>query len=548
MKKPFKALKLAGIPALTLAASIMAASSANAAIVPAGTQLAQVQELVRGNGAEPASLDPQKVEGSPGNKVVKDLFEGLVNQDAEGNVIPGQAESWSISDDNKVFTFKIRDTAKWSNGDTVTAHDFVFGFRRAVDPVTASRYSWYMEIPTIVNASEIIKGEQPVESLGVKALDDKTFQVTLEKPVPYFIKMLAHYTMFPAPEKVIKKYGNNWTKPENIVSNGAYKMEKWVVNERITLSRNAQYWNNEQTVIDKVTFLPVSGNIELTRYKAGEIDFTNGITPIPVQHFASLQKSIPDEIKITPRLSTYYYEFNEKVKPFDDARVRKALSYAINRNAIAKYVMKQGETPAYTFTPKSVAGFIPPEIDYSKMTQAERDKEAKRLLTEAGFGPDNPLEFDLLYNTDEAHKQIAIAISQMWKPLGVEVTLENQEWKTFLDSKDEGKFQVARAGWAGDYNEASTFLDLKTSTHGQNDGKFNSREYDALMEKSRTVTTDEERAELYRKAEEILAEDMPLAPIVEYTTSRLVKPYVGGYPMSNVEDNVYTRDLYIRKH
>ncbi|WP_252177727.1 peptide ABC transporter substrate-binding protein [Endozoicomonas sp. 4G] len=400
----------------------------------------------------------------------------------------------------------------------------------------------------IQDASAIIKGEKPVDSLGVKALDDKTFQVTLEQPVPYFIKMLAHPTTFPVPQKVVEKYGDDWTKPENMVSNGAYKMERWVVNERIKLVRNSHYWNDAKTVIDEVSFLPISGNVELTRYKAGEVDFTNGTNPIPVQHFASLKKSIPDEVKITPRLSTYYYEFNEQVKPFDDARVRKALSYAINRDAIAKHVMKQGQTPAYTLTPTSVAGFIPPEIDYSKMTQTERNAEAKRLLAEAGFGPDNPLKFDLLYNTDESHKQIAIAVSQMWKPLGVKVTLENQEWKTFLDSKSEGKFQVARAGWAGDYNEASTFLDLKTSTHGNNDGNFNSPEYDALMKKSRTVTSDKERTELYRKAEKILAEEMPLAPVIEYKTSRLVKSYVGGYPMGNVEDNIYTKDLYIEKH
>lgn len=543
MKKPFKALTLAS----TVLAASIAATTASAAIIPAGTQLADVQELVRGNGAEPASLDPQKVEGSPGNKVVKDLFEGLINQDAEGNVIPGQAESWTISEDNREFIFKIRKDAKWSNGDPVTAHDFVYGFQRAVDPATASRYSWYMEVPTIINASEIVAGKKPVDTLGVKALDDHTFQVNLEKPVPYFIKMLAHYTMFPAPQKVIKEHGDNWTRAENMVSNGAYKLSSWTVNESIVLERNAQYWNNDETVINKVTFLPISGNTELSRYKAGEVDVTNGINPIPLQHFSKLQKEIPAEIKITPRLSTYYYEFNMDEKPFDDVRVRKALSYAINRDAIAKYVMKQGHTPAYTFTPNSVAGFVPPATEYSQMTQKERDQKARELLEDAGFNKNNPLKVSLLYNTDEAHKQIAIAVSQMWKPLGVQVTLENQEWKTFLDTKNQGDYQVARAGWAGDYNEASTFLDLMTSGHGQNDANFASPEYDALMQKSRVVTSDEERSALYKRAEEILADEVPLAPVVQYVTSRLVKTYVGGYPMKNVEDNVYTRDLYIIK-
>ncbi|WP_422136111.1 ABC transporter substrate-binding protein [Endozoicomonas sp. ALD040] len=545
MKKPFKALTLAGIPALTLAASIMAASSANAAIVPAGTQLAQVQELVRGNGFEPASIDPQKVEGVPGSNITKDLFEGLVTQDAEGNTIPGQAESWTVSKDNKVFTFKIRDTAKWSNGDPVTAGDFVFAFQRAVDPETASRYAWFMEIPTIVNASAIVKGEKPADSLGVKAIDDKTFQVTLEQPVPYFVKMLAHQTTFPVPQKVVEMLGDSWTRPGSMVSNGAYKLADWRVNEKIVLERNNNYWNNNETVINKVTYLPLQNTPELNRYKAGEMDMTY---VIPIEHFKSLKKQAPSEVKVTPYLGTYYYSFNTERKPFDDARVRKALSYAIDRDAITQYVKGQGEKSAYTFTPDTISGFVPPTTEYSKMAQAERNAEAKRLMTEAGYGPNKPLELEILYNTDEAHKKIAIAIAQMWKPLGVKTTLVNQEWKTFLDSRNDGKFEVARGGWIGDYNEASTMLDLNTSTHGQNDSRFVNEMYDKLMAESRVVTSDEERSHLYTEAEKVLADEMPVAPIYQYVTSRLVKPYVGGYPMSNVEDNVYTRDLYIRKH
>ncbi|UYM15086.1 peptide ABC transporter substrate-binding protein [Endozoicomonas euniceicola] len=544
MKKPSKALSLAGIPALTLAATI-AATTANAAFVPAGTQLADVQELVRGNGAEPASLDPQKVEEVSGAAVVRDLFEGLVTQDLEGNTIPAQAESWEVSEDNKVFTFKIRDDANWSNGDPVTAEDFVFAFQRAVDPATASRYAWYVEIPTIINASDIIAGKAAVDSLGVKALDSKTFRVTLEKPVPYFIKMLAHQTMFPVPTKVVKKHGDQWTRVENIVSNGPYVLDQWVVNERIVLKRNRGYWNDRETVINKVTHLPiVSETAELNRYKAGELDMTY---VIPSKHFSALQKEIPEEIKTSPQLGTYYYEFNTQVKPFDDVRVRKALSYAINRDAITKNITKQGQIPAYTFTPGAVAGFTPPATDYSQLTQNERNAKAKQLLEEAGYNKSNPLKLNLLYNTSEAHKDIAVAISYMWKSLGVQTTLENQEWKTFLDTKNDGKFDVSRAGWLGDYNEPSTMLDLKMSTHGQNDGKWLNDQYDALMNKSRTVTSDKEREALYVEAENLLAEGMPLAPIYQYVTSRLVKPHVGGYTTKNVEDNIYTRDLYIIK-
>ncbi|WP_330926198.1 peptide ABC transporter substrate-binding protein [Candidatus Sororendozoicomonas aggregata] len=539
MKKLLAMLTVSALAAATFSVNSVAAT------VPPGTTLAKEQTLVRGNGTEPASLDPQKVEGVPGSNVLVDLFEGLITQDSNGNVIPGQAESWTVSDDNKLFTFKIRDTAKWSNGDPVTAHDFVYAFQRAVDPETASRYAWYMEIPTIINASAIIRGEKPVDTLGVRAVDDKTFQVKLEKPVPYFIKMLAHTTMFPVHQKTIEKYGDDWTKPGNMVSNGAYTLKEWTVNERIVLERNPNYWNDKETVINQVTYLPItSQTAELNRYKAGEVDMTS---TIPLEHYKSLKESIPEEIKTTPYLGTYYYEFNTQKPPFDDARVRKALSYAIDRNAITQYVLGQGQLPAFTMTPSSVSGFTPPDLPYSHLSQSELNAKAKKLLEEAGYSQSNPLKVTLLYNTLDSHKKIAIAISQMWKPLGVQVTLENKEWKTYLDSKDEGDFEVARGGWIGDYNEASSMLDLKTSTHGQNDGKYSSKEFDAIMAKSRTVTSDEERAELYKQAEEILAKDMPLAPIYQYVTSRLVKPEVGGYPMNNVEDNIYTRELYIKK-
>ena len=368
-------------------AAMLLTGLVNAASVPEGTKLAAEQVLVRGNGTEPASLDPQKIEGSPGGAIVKDLFEGLVTQDGSGNIIPGQAESWTISQDNKVFTFKIRDNARWSDGSDVTADDFVFAFQRAVDPKTGSNYGWYLEIPTIINASEIIRGDKPVETLGVKAIDKKTFEVTLQNPVPYFIKMLAHYTTFPVPKKVVEALGDSWTKPGNMVSNGAYVLKDWTVNERITLERNPYYWDNKNTVINTVNFLPITSQVaELNRYKAGEVDMTN---EIPLEHYRSLKKSIPAEIRTTPKLGTYYYEFNTAKAPFNDRRVREALSYAINRDAITQYVIGQGQIPAYTFTPATVNGFIPPVVPYGEMTQKERNAKAKELLAEAGFSKSN---------------------------------------------------------------------------------------------------------------------------------------------------------------
>ncbi len=526
---------------------ISAMSGVHAADVPEGTQLSTSQIFRRGIGAEPASLDPQKIEGTPGGYVARDLFEGLMTQDGDGNTINGTAESWSVSDDGLVYTFKLRDNANWSNGDPVTADDFVFAFQRAVDPATASKYSWYMQIPGIVNADEVVAGTLPPSKLGVRAVDSKTFEVTLKQPVPFFPKLLAHYTTFPTPRKVIEKYGDQWTRPENIVSNGAYKMTEWVVNERITAKRNPNYWNNEKTVIEEVHFLPITSQVsELNRYKANELDMTN---EIPLDHFKNLQKQIPAEVRITPQIGTYYYSFNTTRAPFNDARVRKALTYAINRDAISNFVVGQGEKPTYSFTPDSVNGFTKPELAWEKMTQKQREDEAKRLLSEAGFGKSKPLELELLYNTSESHKKVAIAVAQMWKQiLGAKVTLRNEEWKTFLDTRRQGDFDVVRAGWTGDYNEASTMLSLWTSYSDLNDAKWANAQYDALLEQAKTTIDEGKRGLIYEKAEQVYANEMPAAPVYQYVSSRLVKPYVGGYPTNNPEDNVLSRDIYIIKH
>ena len=532
------------INTLLMAALFGGINMAQAADVPAGTKLADVQQLVKGNGSEPATLDPQKVEGTPESAILRDLFEGLVSSGPKGEVVPGVAESWETKD-NKHYVFHLRKDAKWSNGEPVTAHDFEFAFKRAVDPKTASPYSWYLEIPTIVNASEIIAGKKPADSLGVKAVDDYTFEVQLEKAIPYFVSMLSHTTTYPVPKKVIEKFGDKWTQPGNMVGNGAYVLKEWVVNERIGVERNKNYWNNAKTVIDKVTYLPIqSTNAELNRFLAGEIDMTWNV---PIERFKQLKKDYPADLKVEGLVSTYYYQFNTKKKPFDDVRVRTALSYAVNRDVIADKVMGQGQRPAYGLTPDYVDGFKPVVADWSKMTQADRDAKAKALLQEAGFDTSKPLKFELLYNTDDNHKKVAVAVASMWKKLGVQVSLVNQEWKTYLETKKQGQFDVGRAGWIADYNEASSMLDLMQTTHGNNDGKYSNPAFDKLMNESRNQVDADARNKLYVQAEEILAKDMPIAPIYQYVTSRMVKSYVGGYP-ANPLDNLYSKDMYIIAH
>ncbi|UGA53861.1 ABC transporter substrate-binding protein [Vibrio sp. VB16] len=527
---------------LTVAATSFTTLAAN---VPAGTKLAKVQELVRGNGTEVASIDPHKTQGVPESHVIRELLEGLVNQDANGNTIPGVAESWETKD-NKTFIFHLRKDAKWSNGDPVTAHDFEYSFKRAVDPATASPYSWYLEMTTMKNSADIIAGKADKETLGVKAIDDYTFQVDLETAVPYFVVMMGHTTVKPVHQATVEKFGDKWTKPENFVGNGAFVVNKWVVNERMEMVPNKFYWDNDKTVLTKVTFLPIENQVaDMNRFLAGEIDFTY---EIPNEHFKRLKKDHAEELSIKGDLCTYYYIFNTNKAPFDDLRVRKALSYTIDRGIISGALLGQGQKPAYFLTPEITANFDPVTPAYGKLTQKERIAEAKQLLDEAGYGEGNPLSFTLLYNTSENHKKIAAAVQSMWKKsLGVNVMLENQEWKTYLDSKDQGNFEVARAGWCGDYNEATTFLTLMESGNTTGGIHYLSDEYDALIQRALNSTSDEERAKIYLEAEAQLTKDMPIAPIYQYVKARLVNPKLGGYPIGNVEDKIYSKDLYIKE-
>jgi oligopeptide transport system substrate-binding protein len=533
--------------ALLLGAGLAVAASSTlsiAAEVPAGTELAKVQELVRGNGTEVATLDPHKSQGVPESHVIRDLLEGLVNQDGDGNTIPGVAESWETTD-NKTFTFHLRKDAKWSNGDPVTANDFVYSFQRAVDPLTASPYAWYMEYTKMANAKDIVAGKKDKSELGVKALDDYTLEVTLDTAVPYFVMMMGHTTVKPVHKATVEKFGDQWTKPENFVGNGAFVPNQWVVNERLELVRNENYWDNEHTVLNTVTFLPIENQVaEMNRFLSGELDFTY---EVPNEHFRRLQKEYPEDVNIKGNLCTYYYQFNAQKAPFDDVRVRKAISYAMDRDIVTKAILGQGQKPAYFLTPEITAGFDPVTPEYGQLSQKERIAEAKRLLEEAGYTKSNPLEFNLLYNTSENHKKLAVAIASMWKKeLGINAKLENQEWKSYLDSKDTGNFDVARAGWCGDYNEASSFLTLMVSQNTTAGQHYKSADYDKIIDKALSSTSEEERTKLYIEAEKLLAKDMPIAPVYQYVTTRLVSPQLGGYPEGNAEDKIYSKDLYVK--
>ncbi|PVZ84410.1 oligopeptide ABC transporter substrate-binding protein OppA [Serratia sp. S1B] len=518
-----------------------------AANVPAGVQLADKQEIVRNNGSEVQSLDPHKIEGVPEKNVTNDLLEGLASSNTDGSVIPGVAESWE-NKDFKVWTFHLRKDAKWSNGEPVTAQDFVYSWQRIVDPKTASPYASYLQYAHVENVDDIIAGKKDKSTLGVKAIDDHTFQVTLTEPVPYLPEMSVHYAMKPVNKEAVEKFGDKWTLPQNYVSNGAYKLKDWVVNERIVLERNPEYWDNAKTVINKVTFLPIASEVtDVNRYRTGEIDIT--YNNMPIELFQKLKKEIPQEVRVDPYLCTYYYEINNQKAPFTDARVREALKLGMDRDIIVNKVKNQGDLPAYGFTPPNTDGakLTPPE--WFGWTQEKRNEEAKKLLAEAGYGPDKPLSFSLLYNTSDLHKKLAIAAASIWKKnLGVEVKLENQEWKTFLDTRHQGTYDVSRAAWCADYNEASSFLNMMLSDSSSNTPHYKSAAFDKLMAEAITAKSQEQREGLYQQAEVQLDKDSAIVPVYYYVNARLVKPYVGGYTGKDPLDNVYQKDLYIIKH
>ncbi|MEH2921238.1 oligopeptide ABC transporter substrate-binding protein OppA [Samsonia erythrinae] len=533
--------------AIVAALSSSIAVSAFAANVPAGVQLAEKQELVRNNGAEVSSLDPHKVEGVPESNVLRDLLEGLVISDANGKTVPGVAESWD-NKDFKVWTFHLRKDAKWSNGEPVTAQDFVYSWQRLADPKTASPYASYLQYGHLLNIDDIIAGKKSPDTLGVKALDEHTLEVTLSEAVPYFYKLPVYAALSPVNKATIEKFGEKWTLPQNWVGNGAYKPKEWIVNEKIVLARNPQYWDNAHTVINQVTYLPIASEVtDVNRYRSGEIDMT--YNNLPIELFQKLKKEIPDEVKVNPYLCTYYYEINNQKPPFNDVRVRTALRLGLSQDILTNKVKNQGDVPAYGFVPPYIDGFKAQTPEWFTWPQAKRNEEAKKLLAEAGYTAEKPLTLSLLYNTSDLHKKIAIAASSIWKQnIGVDVKLENQEWKTFLSSRHQGSYDIARASWCADYNEPSTFLNSMLSNSSSNTSHYKSKTFDALVAKSLQVKTDQERAEIYQQAEALLDKDAVIAPVYYYANTRLVKPYVGGLTGKDPQDNVYVKDLYIIKH
>jgi len=482
----------------------------------------KTQTLHYGNSSDPKSLDPNIAEGSNANNIILCLFEGLINYDPKDlHPIPGVAQSWKISDDGLTYTFFLRKNAKWSNGDPVTAHDFVFSWKRILTPKMATSYGYMLFY--VRNAKAYSDGKlADFSQVGVKAKHNYTLVVTLENPTPFFINIMQHYVSFPVHKATIEKYGkwddlaNSWTRPGKIVSNGAFTLKSWQMNKKLVVVKNPLYWDAKNVKLSEVHFYPIDNALTETRmFRSGELHKTADLLPskIPL-----LKKKYPENIKLDPYLSVYYYDLNVKRPPFDNKLVRKAFAMAVDRESIVQYVTKAGQKPTGSLVPPNTNGYYSPtEIPFDV-------KKAKELLAQAGY-PDGKgfPTVEVMYNTTEGHKVVAEAIQQMWnKYLGVKVTLANQDWKVFIDTRNNHDFTIARDGWIGDYNDPNTFLDMFVTGGPQNHTGFSNVKYDRLIAKAATIQDKEKRNDIFKKAEAILLDEAPIIPMYVYTTKYLL--------------------------
>ena len=497
-----------------------------------------------GNGAEPQGIDPHLVTGVPESHIVRALFEGLaVKNPITLEPEPGVAERWEISPDGTVYTFFINPQAKWSNGEPVTASDYVWSWERALHPETGSLYA-YMLFP-VVNAEKFASGAiDDFAEVGIKSLDAKTLRISLNAPTPYFLQLMDHYSTFAVHPETVLKFGGMsdrftlWTRPENIVSNGAFTLKEWSLNRQIKVEKNPHYWDKSSVALEGVYFYPTENVVSEERmFRSEQLHVTQGIPLGKIPNYRAMQNSPYVQ---APYLGTYYYLINTKKPPVDDVRVRKALSYSIDRDTLTRTVLRDTAIPAYSITPPDTLGYNPPKLF------SFDPEQARALLAEAGY-PDGQgwPGLEITYNTNEDHRKIAVAVQQMWKDeLGIDVSITNQEWKVYLNTVSQGEFQVARRGWIGDYVDANNFLDLFLANGGNNNTGYANAEFDdIILNQAPKAASREERYQLFFQAETMMMQEMPIIPFYTYTSKRLIHPSVSGiYP--NIMDSLNLK--YVR--
>ena len=485
----------------------------------------------RGNDTDPTTLDHQKTSTVAEGNLMRDLYEGLVVQDAAAKIVPGVAESWTVSDDGLVYTFKLRQNAKWSNGDPVNARDLVSAYQRIQKPETAAPYA-NMLFP-MVNAEAINKGEKQATELGVKAIDDHTLEITLTSPTPYFIELLTHQTGYPLHQASVEKFGDDFTRPGNMVTNGAYMLEAFTPNDKIAMRKNPHFHDAANVQIDVVNFIPFEDRATcLRRFEAGEVQ---SCSDLDNQQMDYMKANLGDQLRIAPYLGTYYLPVKVKKEKLADPRVRQAISMAIDRDFLANQIWRGSMLPAYSFVPPGIGNYGENAVlPYAKDDILDREDAAKALLAEAGVA-EGSLTVELRHNTGENHKNTMTALSDMLKNIGISSTIVEMEGTGYFDyMKQDGDFDITRAGWIGDYSDPQNFLFLFESQNlGFNYPRWANPEYDALMQKAAQTIDIDERAAVLKQAEELLLKEMPIIPIMYYSSGSLVSDKLKGW-----EDNV----------
>ena len=487
------------------------------------------QILHLGNGGEPQDIDPHITTGMPEFHIQMAIFEGLLAKDPKTlEPIAGAAESWLISDDNKTYTFKLREYAKWSNGDPVTASDFVYSWQRALMPALGNQYAYSLHL--IKNAYDFNTGKiNDFSKVGVTAVDKHTLKVELNSPTPYFLQLLDHHSMYPVHQATIEKFGkidergSQWSRAENFVGNGPFTIKEWTLNKALIVEKNPLYWDANTVKLNEIHFHPVQKTtIEERMFRAGQLHVTS---IVPEEKIAKYKRDRPELLQIHPYFGTYFYRFNTSKPPLNNPKVRLALAMCIDRKKIVEKITKGEQTPAYTLTPPDVLGYT---ADASIPFDIEK---AKALLTEAGYPNGEGLPtLEILYNTSEGHRKIALAIQQMWKlALNVNVSLLNQDWKVYLDTERTMNYQISRASWIGDYLDPNTFLDMFITDGGNNKTGWSNKRYDELISLAATSPDSNTRYAYFKEAERILMNEVPIVPIYTYTRNFLIAPDVKGW-------------------
>jgi len=507
---------------------------------PAASAATPTVVFRRSSGPEPDTLDPQRAEDESSRDIIRDLFEGLVGETPDGELVPGAAESWDVSPDGLSWTFTLRPDGRWSNGDPLTAADFVAGLRRALDPATAS--SSAALLAPIEGAQEIIAGERPPEALGATAVDTRRIVLRLRSPTPYILGLLTHPITFPVHGPSLAEHGARFVRPENLVSNGAYRLDEWEVHSHVQLLANPYF--REPPGVGIVRYYPFDApEAALNRYRAGDLDLT---LQFPMARFRWLRENLPGELHTAPALSTQFWLFNTVRSPTDDVRVRKALAMTVDRTIIVETVTGLGDVGAYGLVPPGVANYTAQYFEWRDQPIAERAELARGLLAEAGYGPGNPLRIEVHYNTDDNLRRVAVAVASMWREhLGVETSLHNEEFRVLLNRrKDPDAWRVLRLAWRGDYNDASNFLEILSRSGAVNDTGYDDPEFEQLLADAALELDPARRRALLEAAERRMLEHYPVLPLYHPVSKRLIKPWVRGFA-PNALNRTYSRHLSV---